>query len=179
MRKATINSNPGRTPPSSFTLLAITISLGVLAGSDGNCAGGFDSVLCDADVNAPAPAVDGIEFHLVEKYTSTTGRIQVLGVVENKGLAAYVSDAGKQKVQLFEGSTMVAEQGFQNLQPGEMIGVSYLRDWDTEGEFFLNYRAVIVYDPDNALDANPLNNDCEFSDNELEVNASKADELFQ
>lgn len=160
-------------------LLAV-LSLGFTTGMDGNCAKDFDTVLCDANVDAPDPAVTDIQFLLVDKYTATTGRIQVWAVVENKGLGRYESDPGLQSIQLFEDGVLVKDYPFEDLAPGDSIGAVYYREWtDATREFPPTYRAVLVYDPDILLDGNPMNNDCSLSDNLREESGAEANEVFK
>ncbi len=163
----------------SPTNMLMAASLGFLPGVDMQCGTDAQKVLCDANVNAPAPALDSIDFLLVDKYTSSTGRIQVWGVVKNKGLARYESDPGQQRIHLYEDGVLVSTYDFEDLAPGDSIGVIYYREWtDATREFPPTYRAEIVYDPDILIDGNPANNDCSFDDNVLTRSGAGANALF-
>ncbi len=130
----------------------------------------------------PNPAVDRIDYTMVSGDESG-GDVRIEGVVENKGGGTFDSNAGQQSVQLYEGTTgnftLVAEQAFEDLAPGETVTVTFLKeDWSTANEFPPNYRVLISYDPDIYIDANPNNDDCNTLDNALERSGSEINDLF-
>lgn len=136
----------------------------------------------DCGETEPNPAVDRIDFTLVSG-GGTMGDVRIDGVVENKGGGTFDSSAGKQSVQLLEGSginfTVVATQDFEDLAPGETVTVSFTKvGWSTVNEFPPDYRVFIVYDPDISMDGNDNNDDCATSDNTLERSGSEINDLF-
>ncbi len=154
---------------SKFVLPLLALSICVLPG-----------LTCPSDCGPtdPNPAVDRIDFTLVSG-GGTMGDVRIDGVVENKGGGAFDSSAGQQRVQLFEGTTLVATQEFVRLDPGETVTVSFVRiDFDTTNEFPPDYRVVITYDPDISTDGNDNNDDCATSDNALERSGSEINDLF-
>ncbi|MFQ5501303.1 MAG: hypothetical protein ACE5EQ_03260 [Phycisphaerae bacterium] len=132
----------------------------------------------DCSESNPNPAVDRIDFTLVSTTSATQGMVKIDGVVENKGGGMFDSNPGQQSVQLFEGTTMVAEQIFEDLAPSAMVTVSFTKNWDTTNEFPPTYRAIIVYDPDIFIDGNEGNDDCATSDNVLERSGTDINALF-
>lgn len=126
----------------------------------------------------PNPAVDRIDFTLVSTSTSTTGTVRIEGVVENKGDTTFDSGAGQQSVQLYQGTTLLAQQDFEDLAAGATVTVAHDLSWNTSTEFPPTFRVIIVYDPDIFIDGNDNNDDCATSDNALERSGSEINDLF-
>lgn len=141
---------------------------------------GMSSASCPnaCEEGQPNPAVDRIDYSLVNQTSATTGTVQIVGVVENKGSGNYESSQGKQIVQLYEDVELVSQQAFENLAAGATVTVSHTRTWNTNNEFPPMYRVLIVYDPDIYIDANPNNNDCQTSDNSLERDGAELNDEF-
>lgn len=127
----------------------------------------------------PNPAAVRIDFSLIEQTSDTTGRVQIVGVIENLGSGMFDSSPGQQSVHLLEGTTEVASEDFEVMATGDFIMVSYERDWNTSNEFPPVYRVAITYDPDIFIDGNPANDDCATSDNALERDGAEINSLFE
>ncbi len=128
----------------------------------------------------PDPRAKEIEYSLVNLTTATTADILIKGVADNIGLADYLSSAGQQSLQLWEGNTMVAEETFVNLTVGESVEVEYQRSWTFEGaEFQLTrYKLIVSYDPDILDDGNLNNDDCNTSNNSILRGVDGIETLF-
>src|SRR5262249_36762221 len=71
-------------------------------------------------------------------------------------------------VVLYEGSTLVAQQAFANLAPGQQVQVAYERPWDTTWLIVPTYTVSIVYpvgNPDQPIGWDSL--DCDLYNNGL------------
>ena len=133
-----------------------------------------------AQCNGPDPRAYQIEFSLVSSTSPPYGRIEIKGTADNYGTEEFVSGEGQQSLQLYEGSTLVSEQPFQNLALDETVEVTYERDWSLSSEFLpSSYQIVIAYDPDILMDGNEDNDDCNTNNNTLTRSTSGiASELF-
>lgn len=136
----------------------------------------------------PDPAVQNIDFKIVSKRSQFSGKVRITGVIKNVGSEPYISAPERQSVYLYEvpiGGTpkLVAKKNFQNLNPGQVVTVSYERNWDaaspSEGEFPPSYRLVIAYDPDITKDGNPKNDDCNSNNNQKERSGADINKLFK
>ncbi|MFN4147187.1 MAG: hypothetical protein ACK4GN_15275 [Runella sp.] len=125
-------------------------------------------------LNVIDPAITDINFRTIKQ--STGDRLQITVTVKNLGLANYSSNPNQQNVQLWEewSSTnrrMVKAFPFQNLNGGASLNFVHERAaFKPADEFPPNYVAVIVYDPDIRIDANPSNDDSNLSNNTLAKN---------
>src|SRR5262249_14453740 len=125
-------------PLAALTLLLILPGLGMDCPVDE----------CDPSLSRPNPLAVEIEFSILEglsSSTDTTGRVRINGLIRNDGTANYVSSENQQTIQLYEDTTFVADQTFQNLAIGEEATIVYERDWDTTNEFPPTYRVAIIY----------------------------------
>ncbi|MEN9253393.1 MAG: hypothetical protein Q6K26_00745 [Gloeomargarita sp. SZTDM-1c_bins_89] len=138
-------------------------------------------------LTCPDPAVQAINFKLLNRTSRFRGQVQIIGVVRNQGSAPYQSAPNQQIVALYEqvpGSParLVAQQPFLNLAPGEQVQVIFERDWNSsspaEGEFPPTYLVTINYDPDIYIDGNPGNDDCRTTNNRLERSGAAINTLF-
>lgn len=120
----------------------------------------------------PDPAAYRLTFRIVSRTSRTRGRVEIAGIVKNVGGAPYVTRAGQQGIQLWEGSRMVRNLDFRNLTPGQSKTVRYRRNWNSaspsEGEFPPTYKLWIIYDPDITKDGNRRNDDCRGSNNRIQ-----------
>ncbi len=120
----------------------------------------------------PDPAAYRLTFRIVSRTSRTRGRVEIAGVVKNVGRGAYVTRAGQQGIQLWEGRRMVRNLDFRNLTPGQSKTVRYRRNWNSaspgEGEFPPTYKLWIIYDPDITKDGNRSNDDCRGSNNRIQ-----------
>ncbi len=132
----------------------------------------------DCQPGQPNPAVDRIDFTLVSTTSSTAGTVRIEGVVENKGDTTFDSSAGQQSVQLYQGTTLLAQQEFEDLAAGATVTVAHELSWSTSTEFPPTFRVIIAYDPDIFIDGNDNNDDCANSDNALERSGSEINDLF-
>ena len=132
----------------------------------------------------PDPRAITIEFRLVAATSATTGRVEIKGIVDNYGTEEFRSGASQQSVQLYEGTTlvaenMVAEHEFQNIALDETISVEYERDWDTGDEFVPSkYTLYVNLDNDIFMDGNEENDDCNTNNNLLELDTTGINDLF-
>lgn len=133
------------------------------------------------------PAATAIQFAMTNQTSQFEGTVKITGVVKNLGGSLFDSNPGQQTVLLYEiplgGSpVVVAQQSFENLDPGRTLKLSYSRAWNasspSEGEFPPTYRIAIVYDPDIAIDGNPFNDDPNFANNQLDRSGSGINDLF-
>lgn len=120
----------------------------------------------------PDLSADRIDFEVLARYTpyprpgGVVGRVRVVGVIKNVGLADYVSAPGKQTAVLLENGRVVATQPFQNLARNREVRVTFERDWPIG----LNrqppvYTVEIKFAADIARDGNPQNDDASASNN--------------
>lgn len=128
-------------------------------------------------LNCPNPGVVSFEATLLSK-SGTSGTFRLDGVVRNVGLQAFNSSAGQQAVQIWRGSTMVAEEVFTNLAPGEEVTISVEVTWSSSDEFPPDYMLLISYDPDIYSDANDENDDCYSDNNSATLTATELNTLF-
>lgn len=125
-----------------------------------------------------------IDYTLLEQTSTTTGRVEIKGIVDNYGSQAFMSGEGQQAAQLWEvdaggQSKMVSSVEFQNLALNETVEVTYERDWSTADEFPpQSYRLLLSYDPDILLDGNPNNDDCNPNNNTRTRSTSGIGALF-
>lgn len=128
------------------------------------------------------PAARSIDFRIVRRTSQFTGRVEITGTIKNIGKAAYETRPNQQSVHLYEGSTLVKQQAFGNLSPGQTVTIRYQRNWNSsspaEGEFPPTYKLLIVYDPDIFIDGNPKNEDCVSANNTKERSGSDINALF-
>lgn len=163
---------------------------------DWNCDGRFDSsdlvrALADGAYERRSPIVDlaarQIEANILRSISPFVAEIAVVGYVRNVGTLDYQSNPTQQVARLYEinpggAPRLVASQPFANLAPGQEIAVRYTRRWDrsspAEGEFPPTYRLVIEFDPDIAVDGNPLNDDRVQPNNATEMLGTQINDLF-
>jgi hypothetical protein len=130
----------------------------------------------------PDPAAQRIDFSIVSRTSQFRGRVRIVGVVKNVGLAAYESGPNQQSAQLYADGKFLVQQAFQNLAPSQEVTVTYERNWDAsspaEGEFPPTYKLLIVYDPDIRLDGNPKNDECTSANNKKERSGADINALF-
>lgn len=143
---------------------------------------------CPADVDGvpvacigPDPRAKTIEYSLVNRTSATTADILIKGEVDNIGTENYVSGVGQQSIQLWEDTTMVAEESFQNLAVGATVTVEYRRSWSISGEEFPpdHYQLVISYDPDIRDDGVTTNDDCRLTNNSIYRSTAGIATLFE
>lgn len=125
------------------------------------------------------PAATEIQFRLIEKRTKFSGRVQITGVVKNRGTLAFESRPNQQAVHLYEGNRLVARQAFQNLAPGQEVRVSFTRNWSTSTEFPPVYKVMVIYDPDIRLDGNEKNDDSNLRNNQTSRPGEQINALFR
>jgi len=129
----------------------------------------------------PDPAAYKINFILLEKTATFTGRVQITGVVKNIGAKEFKGGGGT--AYLYEDSALRKTKAFSSLLPGEKISLSYVRTWyassTSEGEFPPKYKLVIQYDIDILRDGNKNNDDCNIKNNELERSGRGINDLLR
>jgi hypothetical protein len=137
----------------------------------------FSGLTCpdNCETTDPNPAVDRIDITVL---TTDPATIRVVGVVENKGGGTFDSSTGQQSVQLWEGTTLLATQEFEDLAAGATVSVTHDMSWSTSTEFPPTLRVLIAYDPDIYIDGNDNNDDCSTSDNVMEKTGSEINAEF-
>ncbi|URR36226.1 hypothetical protein NBE99_03590 [Thermosynechococcus sp. HN-54] len=139
-------------------------------------------------VLCPDPAVQAVNFSLMNRTTPFEGRVRITGIVRNRGTSTYQSGVNQQMVYLYEQmlggrARLVAQQPFQNLGVGQEVTVMFERPWNisspAEGEFPPNYVLEIGYDPDIRIDGNPHNDDCRLGNNRLQRSGAEIRALFR
>jgi hypothetical protein len=106
--------------------------------------------------------------------------VLVKGVVQNIGLADFLSDPNQQSVQLWADGVMVASTLFEDLAVDEQVTVEEELSWDTQSELppVQRYQLIVTYDPDILMDENLNNDDCRFSNNSILRSAEGINALF-
>lgn len=128
--------------------------------------------------HGPDPAV-AVRFELVERFGPTHGRVRITATLENLGDAAWSSDENQQTAHFYEDSALLETRNFQTLTLDEKVEIIYEREWWTSDEFRPSkYRFELWYDPDIAVDNNPLNDDCRSNNNVAERLTAEIDALF-
>jgi hypothetical protein len=129
------------------------------------------------------PAVQRIDFEVLNRTSPLTARVRITGVVANLGRLAYESGPDQQNILLYENRRHVQTVRFQNLGPGEEVRIQYERDWDVsspaEGEFPPTYHVFIDYDADIYLDSNPANDDEEMNNNRRQREGNAINDLVR
>lgn len=126
------------------------------------------------------PRAKEIEYSLVSRTSESAGTILVKGVVDNFGLADYLSSPGQQSVQLWADSSMIVEVPFEDLAVGETVTIEHERIWDANSELpaAVHYMLLVTYDPDIFDDGNPNNDDCQLGNNLILRSTHGIDALF-
>ena len=140
----------------------------------------MSGLTCPDDCASTDPnlAVDRIDATLVSQQSPTMGTVRIEGVVENKGGSTFDSGPDQQSVQLYDGSTLLAQEDFEDLAVGATVTVTYTVEWNTSSEFPPTYTVLVALDPDIFIDGNPNNDDCPTSDNVLQRSGSDINDLF-
>ena len=110
-------------------------------------------------------AAHSISMQVLERTSRFAGRVRITGTVKNVGTLAYRSRAGQQSAYLYAGRRLVARKAFANLAPGQTVSVSFVTTLSTTNEFPVDWKLVIAFDPDIAIDGNPHNDDQRRSNN--------------
>ncbi|HEY9889210.1 MAG TPA: S-layer homology domain-containing protein [Candidatus Obscuribacterales bacterium] len=98
--------------------------------------------------------------NLVERTSSTTGRVQIVGTVINQSQSTYSAVPGPQWIQVSEPAPEsgpvppLVRRDFQTLGPGETIQVVYEMDWDTAS--FQGHFGYLISIPSNASSGQTL-----------------------
>jgi len=128
------------------------------------------------------PAAQSLDFVLVRRTARFRGVVRITGVVKNLGRANFLSGPRQQSVHLYQDNRIVATRAFQTLGAGATLAVAFERAWDAsspaEGEFPPQYKLVLSYDPDIAIDGNINNDDCNSRNNLLTRSGSAINALF-
>ncbi|MBN2448060.1 MAG: hypothetical protein JXO22_15125 [Phycisphaerae bacterium] len=124
------------------------------------------------------PAVQTLRAAVIRSDSATTGRIQITAIITNIGALDYESDAGLQTIVLYEGTTAVAQQDFEDLAVNASVLLTYDRDWDTMATGLPDFRVVIEYDASVATDASDTNDDTNLEDNERTLTATQVNAAF-
>ena len=140
----------------------------------------MSGLTCPEDCASTDPnlAVDRIDATLVSQQSTTMGTVRIDGVVQNKGGSTFDSSPDQQSVQLYDGTTLLAQEDFEDLAVGATVTVSYTVEWNTNSEFPPTYTVLIALDPDIFMDGNPNNDDCPTSDNARQLTPSEINDLF-
>ena len=110
-------------------------------------------------------AAHRIEMRVLSRSSEFGGRVRITGVVKNVGNLAYRSRAGQQSAYLYAGRRLVARTAFTSLAPGAEVKVSFDTTLSTSNEFPVEWKLVVAFDPDIAIDGNPHNDDMRRANN--------------
>lgn len=97
------------------------------------------------------------------------------GQVVNKGNAAFVSPPQQARAQILEsrpqgGAPIVlADKPLDNLAPGRGLVVTVRRAFTRNQQFPPTFSLLLSYDPDILHDGNPENDDCDQSNNRVDL----------
>jgi hypothetical protein len=103
------------------------------------------------------------------------GQIEIVGQIVNRGNGAFVSPPMQAHVKIVEsrpqgGAPIVrADQPLANLPPGNGVVLRFQRPWTRNVQFPPTFSLVITYDPDILHDSNPENDDCDQSNNQIDL----------
>lgn len=135
------------------------------------------------------PAAQSIAFRVLSKTSQFAGRVEISAVVKNVGTSTYQSRAGAQAAYLYEvplgsrSGRVVASRDFTQLASGQEVKLTYVRNWNSsspgEGEFPPDYKLVIVYDPDIAIDGNRQNDDVNRNNNQTTKSGSAINQMLR
>lgn len=132
-------------------------------------------------IGCPDPAAFAINFQIVNRFSTFTGKVRITGVVKNVGSKAFSGGGGM--AYLYEGNTLRKTKSFSYIAPGATFSLFYERNWNAsspnEGEFPPKYKLVILYDPDILMDSNKNNDDCKITNNRKERSGSGINSLFR
>jgi len=130
----------------------------------------------------PDPVADAIVFQVVKRQDFRAD-VLISGVVVNRGLGHFRTDASQASVCLYEGNKVVAKTALKELLAGQKIVLEYRRSWDAsspaEGEFPPMYTLKIVYDPDFAIDGNRHNDDANLKNNTTNRSGVEINEMLR
>lgn len=107
-----------------------------------------------------------IQFTVLSRPTAYTARVKITAIVKNVGGADYISGSNQQGMQLYVGSHLVKNVPFTNLAKGQTKTITYYMTFSTSNEFPPMIKLYISYDPDIAMDGNPKNDECTYSNNQ-------------
>lgn len=129
----------------------------------------------------PDPAAHAINFHIVNRFSTFSGKVRITGVIKNVSTKAFSGGGGM--AYLYEGSTLRKTKSFSDLAPGATLSLFFERNWRSsspnEGEFPPMYKLMIQYDPDILKDNNKNNDDCTLTNNKKERSGMGINDLFR
>ena len=127
----------------------------------------------------PDPAVS-VRYELIEQLGPGHGRVRIIATIESRGHTAWASGENQQLAMFFEGNALLESRNLEVLALDETIQFVHEVEWWTSDEFRPPaYRIVLSYDPDIYIDDNPLNDDCDQSNNDAERPTSELDALVE
>ena len=109
------------------------------------------------------------------------GTIELTGQVVNRGNADFVSPARQARVQILEsrpqgGAPIVqTDMPLDNLPAGHGMTIKARRSWVRNVQFPPTFSLVLSYDPDILHDGNPQNDDCNMSNNQIDLQGAMID----
>ncbi len=141
---------------------------------------------CEEDETPEISTIDlvaeSINFSVVPT-SEFEGVVTIVGTVKNYE-DDFISSSGQQEILLYEipagfsEGSIVATRDFADLTAGDSLQVSFSRNWSKSAEFTPNYRLMILFEPDIAIDDNPRNDDSDASNNRLDESGSQINDLF-
>ena len=149
------------------TALVMLLGLSALSMSWG-CENGTNGGSTEPACSGADPRVVGLGYELIER-NGSSGVVRLTGTAENYGRSDFVSGEGQQALQILDAAGFeMAAQPFETLATGETVTVVY--DWELQLEFVpATVHLHIGYDPDILIDGNPENDDCNFYNNDFEI----------
>lgn len=130
------------------------------------------------------PVVASFQAKLVNRYSSTRGRVQLTAKIKNYGMQDFVSRAGQQSIQMIRDwgygrPDSLRSRDFAQLNRTETITLTYSLDWTLSNEFPPEkFTVYIGLDPDIYMDGNKLNDDCRQGNNVRHITREQVDALF-
>lgn len=109
------------------------------------------------------------------------GQIQLTGQVVNRGNAAFVSPPQQARVKILESRPqggapiILADKPLDNLPAGHALGIQVRRAWTRNVQFPPTFSLILSYDPDILHDGNPENDDCNMSNNQIDLQGAIID----
>lgn len=110
-----------------------------------------------------------------------SGVLDFEGQIVNKGNAAFVSAAVQARAQILESRPnglqplVLVDRPLENLPPGGGVLLQFRRAFTRNQQFPPTFSLILSYDPDILHDGNPQNDDCNQSNNRIDLAGSVID----